>query len=36
MIAQMLLMASCTVILMFHVTRMTRAVLRRIELAKRD
>jgi len=36
MIAQMLLTASCAVILMFHMTRMTRAVLRRIDLAKRD
>jgi hypothetical protein len=35
-IAQMLLMACCTAILMFHVTRMTKAILRRIELTKRD
>jgi len=35
-IAQLLLTACCTAILMFHVTRMTRAVLRRIELVKRD
>jgi len=35
-IAQMLLTACCTAILMLHVTRRTRAVLRRIELAKSD
>jgi len=35
-VAQMLLIACCTVIVMFHVTRMTKAVLRRIELRTRE
>ena len=34
-IAQMLLMALCTAILMFHAARMARAVLHRIDLIKR-
>jgi hypothetical protein len=33
---QMLLTACCATIVMFHVTRMATAVLRRIELATRD
>ena len=35
-IAQMLLTAVCTAILMFNGARMTRAVLQRIELIRRD
>jgi hypothetical protein len=35
-IAEMLLMACCAAIVMFHVTRMTKAVLRRIDLSTRD
>jgi hypothetical protein len=35
-IVQMLLIACSTAILMFHATRMTRAILRRIELIRRD
>ena len=35
-IAQMLLMACCAAIVMFHVSRMTTAVLRRIDLSTRD
>jgi hypothetical protein len=35
-IVQMLLTACCTTIVIFHVTRMARTVLRRIELAARD
>jgi hypothetical protein len=31
-LAEMLLTVSCTAIVMFHVTRMTKAVLRRIDL----
>ena len=31
-IAQTLLMACCTAIVMFHVTRMTKAILRRIDM----
>ena len=33
-IAQMLLVASCTGIVMFHVSRVARAILRSIELSK--
>ena len=33
-IAQMLLLACCTAILMFHVSRVGRAILRSIELSK--
>jgi hypothetical protein len=32
-IAQMLLLASCTAILMFHISRLARAILRSIELS---
>jgi hypothetical protein len=35
-LAQMLLIACCTAIVMFHVTRMTKVVLRRIALLTRD
>ncbi|HET9833692.1 MAG TPA: hypothetical protein VFP91_18350 [Vicinamibacterales bacterium] len=35
-IAETLLMACCTAIVMFHVSRMTKAVLRRIDLSTRD
>lgn len=35
-IAETLLIACCTAIVMFHVTRMTHAVLRRIDLSTRD
>ncbi len=35
-IAETLLTACCTAIVMFHVSRMTRAVLRRIDLSTRD
>jgi hypothetical protein len=35
-IAETLLMACCTAVVMFHVTRMTKAVLRRIDLSTRD
>lgn len=35
-VAQMLLTAFCTAIVMFHSARMTRAVLQRIELIRRD
>jgi hypothetical protein len=35
-IAQMLLTAFCTAMVMFHGARMTRAVLQRIELIRRD
>jgi hypothetical protein len=35
-IGEMLLMACCTAIVMFHVTRMTKAVLRRIDLSTHD
>lgn len=35
-IAEMLLMACCTAIVMFHVTRMATAILRRIDLSTRD
>ena len=34
--AEMLLIACCAAIVMFHVTRMTKAVLRRIDLFRRD
>ena len=35
-IAEMLLMACCAAIVMFHVTRMTKSVLQRIDLSTRD
>ena len=35
-IAETLLIACCTAIVMIHVTRMTKAILRRIDLASRD
>ena len=35
-LAQMLLTACCAAVVMFHVTRMTKSVLRRIDLLKRD
>ena len=35
-IAETLLMACCTAIVMFHVTRMTKAIIRRIDLSPRD
>ena len=35
-IAQMLLVACCTALLMFHVTRMTKGILQRIDLATHD
>ena len=35
-IVETLLMACCTAIVMFHVSRMTKAVLRRIDLSTRD
>jgi hypothetical protein len=34
-IAETLLMACCTAIVMFHVTRMTKAIIRRIDLSPR-
>jgi hypothetical protein len=35
-IAETLLIACCTAIVMFHVTRMAKAILRRIDLSPRD
>jgi hypothetical protein len=35
-IAQMLLVACCTGIVMFHISRVARAILRSIELSKRN